>query len=433
MLNGLSIKSRQKVLVVFGAALGLACGFGPAFFGTLGILLKQMAASFNWGRGDIAVLPMVGMLGASIGAPLIGYIADRKGWNKVILFSVVLFALGLLAVSVAPVSYAYIIAVGLFTGIVGVGTTPAGYIAVISLAFDRRLGMALGLAAIGTGVGSMAMPIIVSKLIEVMDWRQAYLCVSGLILLFGLSAHQLIFRSSGAMKSNPGSNKTSLASKKITNAGVGISFYHAIAGYRFWVIGIATVFAGGITMGALVHLVSYATDRGIGPAFAAQSAAWMGFGIAAARTGVGFILDKIFAPIVACVALFLGATGLYLLSINILPSVWILPLAAILVGVATGAEGDLVPFLVKKYFGVVAFGSIYGTLMGAVGFGSGVGSYAYGWSFDLFKSYIPAFQVSAILLCACGLALLTLGRYQYARVEVPQDPGDIVKHAEPDC
>jgi MFS family permease len=418
MMNSPSLTSRQKAFVILGAAVGLTCGLGPAFFGTLGILLKTMAASFNWSRGDIAVLPMVGMLGGSIGAPLIGYIADRKGWSKVILFSIVLFSLGLLAVSIAPASHAYIIAVGLFTGIVGVGTTPAGYIAVVSLAFDRRLGMALGLAAIGTGVGSMAMPIAVGKFIEVMDWRQAYLCVGGLILLFGLTAHQLIFRTLGARESDSGSGKTAPPAKKIIHDGAGVSFRHAIAGYRFWVIGVAGVLIGGITMGSMVHLASYVTDRGISPAFAAQSAAWMGFGIAAARTGVGFILDKIFAPIVSCVALFLGAVGLYLLTTDSLQSAWVLTAAAILVGSATGAEGDLIPFLAKKYFGVRAFGSIYGALMGAIGFGSAMGSYAYGWSFDLFKSYVPVFQVSAIIMCACGLAMLTLGRYQYVPAEV---------------
>ena len=434
MLTTPSLTSRQKALVIFGAAVGLACGYGPVFLSTTSVFLKQMAASFNWSRGDMAVLPMVGMLGVSIGAPLIGYIADRKGWKKVIGVSVALFPLGLLAMSLAPASHAYIVTAGLFIGIVGVGTTPAGYIAVISLAFDRRLGMALGMAAIGSGVGLTAVPVVAGKLIEVMDWRQAYVCVGGFILLLGLAAHQLIFRVLETNESDSGSGKTSLAPKKMAYDGVGISFGHAIAGYRFWVIGIAGVLAGAVTMGALVHLVSYATDRGISLALAAQSAGLMGFGAAAVRIGVGFILDKIFAPVVAFVAFLLGAVGLYLLSADIFQSVWILPLGAILLGVATGAEGDLIPFMTKKYFGARAFGSIYGTLMGAIGFGSGVGSYAYGWSFDLFKSYVPALQVSALLLCACGLALLALGRYQYALAEAAKEvSGDTIKCAGFDC
>lgn len=414
MLNGLSLTLRQQVLVILGAAAGLSGGFSPVFLGAMGIVLKPMAVSFNWSRADVAMLPMLGLLGLAIGAPLIGYIADRKGWNKVIAFSIVLFPLGLLAMAIAPPSHAYIIVVGLLTGIAGAGTTAAGYIAVISLAFERRLGMAMGLATIGLGVGAMTMPVIVGKLIEVMDWRQAYACIGGYCLLLGLVAHRLIFRNLETHKSGSSSGKIASPAEEMIYAGTGISLNQAIGGYRFWVIGAVGALVAVTLIGAIIHLVSYATDRGISPALAAQSAGLAGFGVVLARTGVGFMLDRIFAPFLAFGVFLLSAAGLYLLTTDIHQFTWVLPLAAILVGVSAGAEGDLIPFLTKKYFGVRAFGSIYGTLMGIAGVGGAFGAYIYGLSFDLLKSYIPVFQAAAILLCACSLAMLTLGRYQFA-------------------
>ncbi len=409
------------MLVVLGAAVGLACGFGPVFLGVTGIVLKPMAASFDWSRADVAILPMLGLGGASVGAPLIGYIADRTGWNKVIAISIVLFSLGLMVLAGAPASHAFIVTIGILIGMAGAGTTPAGYIAVISLVFDRRLGLALGLAMIGSGVGGAAMPIIAGRLLVLLDWRLTYVCVGGFCLVTGVVAHQLIFRTLANSESAAGSGTTGQAAEEVLPAGDGLTLSQAIRDYRYWLIGVVVVLVAGATLGTYVHLVSYATDRGISPALAAQSAGLVGFGIALGRIGVGLMLDKLFAPLVALGSFLLGAAGNYLLTTDILQSAWPLPLAGVLVGLAMGAEGDLVPFLTKRYFGVRAFGSIYGPLMGLAGIGSALGAYAYGWCFDLLQSYTPILQASAIICCICGFAILFLGPYRFGLMEAKQN------------
>jgi MFS family permease len=401
---------RQQTLIIVGAALGMAFGYGPVFLGVAGIFLKPMAASFGWSRADVAVLPMLSMIGSALGAPLIGYMADRKGWGKVIAFAVGFLSLGLLAIALAPPSHTYIISVGFLIGMVGVATTPAGYNAVIALVFERRLGMALGFAAIGIGVGVMSMPIVAAKLIGIMDWREAYACLAGASLLAGLTAHRLIFRVLHR-RSAPyaGRGRTEAPNA----AGEGVSLAEAMRSYRFWLIGIVAAIVSGTTLAALIHLVSYATDRGVSIAAAAQSAGLMGVGVAITRVGVGVMLDKVFAPFVAFASIILSAAGFFLITGDIVQSAWLLPVAAVLVGISQSAEGDLLPFLARKYFGVRAFGSIYGALFFFVPIGGAMGTYVYGWSFDLLKSYIPIFQISAVLLCVGALAMLMLGRYSY--------------------
>lgn len=407
---------RQQVLVVFGVAVGLACGLGPVLVGFVSIGLKPMAASFNWSRADVAALPSLALVGVAIGAPLLGYIADRKGWKKVMAFTVTFLSLGLLALSVAPPSHAYIVVVALFMGIFGAATMPSGWVSVISLNFDRRLGMALGLAMIGVGAGTAAMPVISGKLLAIMDWRQAYASVAGICLLLGLFAHQLTFRSLGAgrIRSDPDGELSRNDSTDAGLPGEGLSLAEAIRGYRFWVLGFVASVVYCTTMGAVLHLASYATDRGISPAVAAQSVGWFGLAMALTRFGVGLILDKVFAPFVACSVFLIGATGLYLLTANIVQTDWILPLAAVLIGIATGAEGDVVPYLTRKYFGVRALGSLYGLFFSFITLGGAFGAYAYGLAFDLLKSYTPIHQASAALCCISALAILTLGRYQFS-------------------
>lgn len=405
------LTSRQKTLVIVGAALGLALGYGPVFLGVAGIFLKPMAASFGWSRADVGVLPMLSMIGSAIGAPLIGHLADRKGWNKVIAFAVAFLAAGLMAVALAPPSHAYMIAVGFLIGMVGVATTPAGYNAVIALAFERRLGMALGFASIGIGAGVMAMPLVAARLITLMDWREAYACLAAAALLAGFAGHRLIFGALRGQRSPSASPRTGAASPAAV--GEGATLAEALRSYRFWLIGIVAAVVSGTTLAALIHLVPYATDRGVSLAAAAQSAGLMGVGVAITRVGVGFMLDKLFAPLVACGALLLSAAGFYLITGDIVQSAWLLPLAAVLVGISQSAEGDLLPFLARKYFGVRAFGSIYGALFFFVPTGSALGTFWYGRSFDLLKTYLPVLETSALLMCVCSLAMLALGRYRY--------------------
>lgn len=410
---------RQQVIIVIGIAIGLSVGFGPMFLAVSGIVLKPMASSFSWSRADVAILPMVGMLGVAIGAPFIGYVADRKGWRKVTGVSIVLFPIGLLALAAAPPSHAYIIAIALLTGLAGASTTAAGYVAVLARVFDARLGMAMGFAMIGIGVGTSAMPIIAGKLLQYMNWREAYVCFSGISLLMGVIAHRTIFGilPAGHAKVVATTRQTISFAKGTEGLHAGCSLGQAVRSYRFWLIGVVVVIIFGSTLGASVHMASFASDRGISPMIAAQSAGLIGVGVAFARIGVGFVLDRFFAPLVALSAFLLGAGGLFLLTTEYVQSAWILSLAAVLIGIASGAEGDLLPFLTKKYFGIKAFGSIYGALFAIATIGGAAGPYLYGMSFDRFRSYIPIYEGSAFLCSVCGFSILMLGRYKYASVK----------------
>jgi MFS family permease len=398
---------------VLGAALGLVCGFSAVFLGSAGIFLKPMAASFHWSRADVAALPTFGVAGIAIGAPLLGHLADRTGWKKVIACSVAAFSLGLFALSVSPPNRAYIVGCGLLTGILGAATTPAGYIAVISRAFQRRLGTALGFSMMGVGVGVTIMPIVVNKLIALTDWREAYACLGSACLVLGLLAHWIIFRQPIAIQGALGAPKTDFDPNE------GVAFGQAVRDYRFWLIGIVAAFVGGTTAGALIHLDAYATDRGMSPAVAAQSVGFVGLGILASRLGAGLMLDVLFGPLVACGAFLLAAAGFCLLTGDVQHSPALLPVAAILIGLAGGAEGDIIPFLAKKYFGIRSIGTVYGALMGIFALGASSGAYVYGLAFDRLKSYLPIFQASAALCGICGLSIMLLGRYRFSLIRRP--------------
>jgi len=399
--------TRSRLWVVIGAALGLTFGFGPIFFSTAGIFLKPMAESFQWTRADVAMLPMLAMTGTAIGAPIAGYVADRIGWSKVIGLGMSLFAAFVLALAFAPASRLYVAIIGFAIGLTGAATTAAGYLAILPRVFDSRLGMALGLGMLGTGVGGFLAPLVAGKLGAIYGWRASYVMFAALAFIFGVIAHRIIFSNlpeESRVKQTRSQDRTDMA---------GMTLTEALGTYRFWLIAIVMFLISMVILGGFVHLAPFATDRGFGADVAASAAGIVGAGLAISRVGAGFILDRFFAPFIALIAFVLGAIG-FMILIWFPNSPALLLTAALLLGVSTGSEGDLIPYLARKYFGRRSLGAIYGSLFGAATIGGAAGPFVYGLSFDYFKSYTPIHQASALLCVVCAAAILALGKYPAA-------------------
>jgi sugar phosphate permease len=150
-------------------------------------------------------------------------------------------------------------------------------------------------------------------------------------------------------------------------------------------------------LGGVVHPAPLISDKGLGPVVA--------------RVGLGFLLDKLFAPLVSLVAFLVEALGFALIIYYRLDSAALVLLASFLLGMSTGAEGDLIPYLIHRYFGKHAFGSIYGCLFGAATLGGAIGPLVYGAAFDALKSYGHIHRVSMIACVAGTVAMLLMGRY----------------------
>jgi len=404
----------SKIFVIFGATLGLASGFGPVFLSVAGIFLKPMADSFNWSRADVSLLSTLAMIGVAFISPFVGKFADKKGWSLAIGLSILFLCIGLLAISFAPASYIYIIIVGFLIGVGGAATTAVGYNSVIAIVFQKRLGLTLGVAMAGSGLGSIVFPVFLGKLLTYMGWREACLVVAFCVLFLGIISHQLIFKI--YLKNSVINNSFTVIPKEITalnNDDNGIIFSLAARNYRFWIIGLTGLLMSMVSVGSFVHLASYFSDKGFNPIAAGQFVALYGLGLSLGRIGVGLIIDFVFGPRVAFIIFLVGALGFCLLAVTSIESVLTLYLATFLIGVAGGAEGDFIPFFARKYFGLKAFGAVYGAMFACFTIGSALGPVVYGIFHDLTNSYLPIFIASAGLCVFCAFLIVLLGRYQF--------------------
>jgi MFS family permease len=144
--------------VVLAAGIGSFLSYGPVIAFTFGVFIKPLSEEFGWQRADISLGFSLSLLMLSATAPLTGRLVDRVGARAVIVPSVLLFGAGVSCFSVLSGSLWQFYALYLALGVVAVGAATLPYLSVVSHGFDKRRGLALGLAMIGVGLGAFVMP-----------------------------------------------------------------------------------------------------------------------------------------------------------------------------------------------------------------------------------------------------------------------------------
>lgn len=86
--------------------------------------------------------------------------------------------------------------------------------------------------------------------------------------------------------------------------------------------------------------------------------------------------------------------------------------SVLLIGLAAGAEQDLMAFLVARYFGLKSYGVVYGVMYSSFALGAGAGPWVLGRVFESTGSYNVALGYLGVAFLAGALPLLLLGRYR---------------------
>lgn len=387
------------VSVILGAALGMLAGYAPLFNATAGVFVRSLAAEFGWGRSQASLSYAASMFGLAIVSPIVGAMMDRFGIRRVIVCSAIVFGLATGAMSLQNGSMLMWVALSVVVGVSGAATSVLGYLAVLPQWFDRRLGLALGMAMCGLGAGTVILPMTAQFLVTTFGWRTAYVGLGvGSVVLSLVACGLLRERFSGA--------------RRAMHAREGVALGVALRSYRLWAIWLVFVLSSAATLSLGPHLPSLFADRGFDAAMAARSASMVGVGLLVGRLLTGLLIDKIHAPLVASVFFVGGAIGVFLLRGT--HDYGALLVATTLIGLTIGAEGDLISYLVRSYFGLASFGSLFGIAFSGYGLGAVIGPIGLGAWFDRHGSYDVPLLVLPCMLLAAAVLVLSLGRYREA-------------------
>ena len=390
---------RAGWFLILSACAGVACCSITLPYYSIGMLMGPVTADFGWSRAEFqGALILSSGLGA-LTAPVVGWLCDRYGPRKVALPGLFGLMLAFFAASRMNGELWMLYATYAAMALLGAGTVPVTWTRSIALSFDARRGLALGLTLTGTGIAGVLLPHYVVWAIEHFGWRGAYIAVR---LLPVLLAGPLVYW--GFHIHTPRGATTHAHLTRY-----GLSLTQALGGRRFWIL-LASVLAAYLGISGIgANLFASLTDRGVPSSQAATIQGIMGVAIIIGRIGVGHLVDRYWAPGVAACALSLPMIGSLLLYGN--PPFWTTVLAVILIGLAAGAELDLMSFLAARYFGVLHYSKIYSLLYSGLAICGGSAPMLFAHLYDLNGSYAQSFLMGGAFFLVSALLMLMLGSY----------------------
>jgi len=331
---------------------------------------------------------------------MIGFLVDRFGSRKLVLFGVITVGLGLMLISQTRSL------ITLYSGFLLLSLGAGGCASVVLYTavanwFKRHVSRALGIAACGFGAGGVMVPII-PWLIDTYDWRTALIILAFGMWVFGIPLALVIrdkpeqygyLPDGGVM---PIANPDSLTESE----DIETSFSNIIKGRTLWLISLAEAIRWIILTAVVIHIMPYLSSIGIPRSSAALVAAAVPLISLTGRFGFGWLGDMFDKRYLMAITYFL--TGIGMIALSFASAGIVIFIFVIFFSVALGGGVTLRGAMLSDYFGRRSFGKALGIIMGASAVGSIIGPTLAGLTFDTMGSY------QLIWLVYCSLTIISI-------------------------
>ncbi|WP_226481927.1 MFS transporter [Natrinema amylolyticum] len=380
--------------VVAGGFVGAFVVFGLSY--AFGVFLEPIQRDLGLSRSAVSLVFSLQTVVIYLAAAVLGVLADRFGVRRLLAVGAATLAIGGLWTSRTDSYAGLLVAYGVLTA-VGLGAIYVVSYATVPRWFQRRRGLATGVATAGLGIGMVAMSPAASALVGVLEWRLA-------LLALVLAATAAVAVVTPLFADDPASSGTETGEE--FPDGVPEREPPDWATYRRELAAIATsrtfllVFSGWVLVYAtlyavLVHIVPYAGDAGLGGGTGAFALAAIGATTAVARVGIGGLADRFgrVRTFVACSAV-MGASTLCLPVVDSAAGLYGF---AVVFGIAYGGNGALLSPLTVDLFGTANPNAIFGLVSISFAVSGLVAPWAAGLTYDLAGTYAPAFVGAGIV------------------------------------
>ncbi|MFH7042260.1 MFS transporter [Paucibacter sp. JuS9] len=369
---------------------------------------KSLLAEFGWNRGTLKARDLITLLATGLAAPFIGAVIDRIGVRRLILVGAAVLSLAYYLYSRVG-SPMEVYGIHLLFAIVLVGCGLNVGVILVSNWFEAKRGTALGIAIMGTSVGGMIFPPLITQLVSSQGWRAAFVTLAAVpAVLLVLAA--LVVRSRpadvGELAFGAGTASKAGAPQGLSS---GLSFGEALRTPTFWILCFTACMTFYAMMSAMAHLFLHMQDLGFAPPVAAKALSLM-FGLAlVGKLVFGALSDWLDQKLVYLANLAVMLSGAVALATLKVDWVWI---AVGLFGLGWGGMYTMLQLQAINAFGLKAAGKVLGTLVMVEAIGGGVGIFATGVLFDIHKNYQLAFGLICVLLTLSLLASTRVKRLQ---------------------
>ena len=384
------------------------------------LFFPPIVDEFGWERGVTAGAFSFGFLVSGAVSPLIGRMMDRFGPRGVMELGVALMAGGLLLAPLTTQPWHLYLTIGVMVGSGSVCLGYSGQSLFLPNWFNRRRGLAMGLAFAGVGIGSVTLLPWAQHMIEQTGWRTACTAI-GIVVLVVLAPINLLLRKRPEdIGLRPDGDAAPSASAKPISyivdhdwAGIDWTLGRAVRTARFWWLALGYFCGLYIWYAVQVHQTKYLLDIGFNPGVAAFALGLVSLLGIPGQILLGHLSDRLGREAIwAASCLGFAICFAALIALAYAPTLLLLYIMVAAQGALGYGLTSVMGAVVLEIFEGKQFGSIFGTLMTVALAGGAAGPFVTGILHDIYGSYIVAFiiGIGVSLLSAVAIWLAGPGK-----------------------
>ncbi|MDA1098914.1 MAG: MFS transporter [Proteobacteria bacterium] len=371
--------------------------WGLGFYGH-GFFIAALRAARGWSTGllsgAVASFWFVGVPSALV----VGRMLDRHGPRWIVLYGAVAMGVGGILVGQATEVW-QIFALFMVMGSAYPALATAAISASLVPWFERRLGLALGLALSGASAGGVVMPPLLVWLASAYGFDMALAGVGIAVLLLVSPLALFVLRRPHDRAETAGERDRPPAhADRAAQPGMG----DFIRSRAFWRIAAASTLALAAQVGFLMHQLP-ALEAELGLSAAAFAVSVVAGSAVLGRFVLGGLSLRIALPYLAAGCYLIQAAGLVLIVLGQGPI--LLYGGSALAGIVVGCIVMLPPLLLSDKFGANGYGTAYGLISAIMFLGASATTAMVGLLRDLTGGYTPAFLLLVVMELTAALVI----------------------------
>ena len=386
---------------IVAASVLLTVLFSAIFIYGFTAFVNPIMATFGWSYAQLSLASSLRGLETGAFNPVWGVAVDRWSAKKLMLFGMIVTALGVFFLSRSVNLAMYYVG----SLIVGMGSSLATGVlptAVIARWFKRGIGKANGVFSMGMGIGGVATPIVVA-VVDKFSWQTTLMFAAIGFLALGVPL-SFVFRGKPqdyGLLPDGGASNAPIGSGLSRNYDFGTQVRDALKMRAFWQIGLVILFQFAIFGVLSVYMIPYFTSLGKDRETGGIVVMLYTLVSLAFRIPIGMLSDRFKKSFVIALTVGMMGVGVGLLwLVNEHSPFWLVVLFAVTYGLGISGIAPLRPPIIAEYFGTRNFGTIFGlsSIFNTVAMVAAAP--LAGWVFDTYGDY------KSVLLVLAGFSVL---------------------------
>ena len=322
-----------------------------------------LESQFGWTRTQLGLALSFTRVEGSLTGPIAGYLVDRMGTRFMVFTGLLVLTVGFFLFSQVQNLWMFYLAYF----VMSVGQGQAGWLTVMTLLnhwFVRHRGLAMGLAMVGMGIGTLVLVPVIAWLIDPdadrLGWRRTLEILAVVSLVSAIVLPKVVRNKPEDVGQHPDGVPPVVAASVNENSGpeLELTIGQALRTQAFWCISFGHGLGSMVVLAIMSHLGLLLRDMGYG----VQTAGW----VIMVQTAVaivfqffgGWIGDRI--PKNVALFIFTAIQGLGVVLLTMGPEMINFYAFAVLFGIGFGGRTPLTTAIRGDYFGRASFGKILG-------------------------------------------------------------------------